>query len=136
MYNLHIKSNYSNNPWHACFLYNQTGLTPSIHPSVRQPFGVSSIPASVSRLASGHTLHPTFRPFHLSLSSGLLTAGGCSRSVTGCPGCHSLCVCTCVSMCVCVRGRRKREREGCEGSCHAVSGSYAGCQTCCKETDI
>lgn len=80
-----------------------------IHASNHQPFGVLSIPVSVSCLASSHTLNPNIRLIlnrSSSLSLGLLAAGGCGRSVTGWQSCHLLCMYLCLCMCSCVYGER------------------------------
>ncbi|CAB1460275.1 unnamed protein product [Pleuronectes platessa] len=58
-------------------------LTFDIRSSFHQPFGVLSIPVSVSCLSSSHTLDPNLRLMltpSTALSLGLLAAGGCRRS--------------------------------------------------------
>ncbi len=80
---------------------------PSIHPSIHQPFGVLSIPVSVSCLASSHTLNPNLC---LTLNPSIprypqarwLQVNVPGPSQGGKAAIH--CACECI--CVCVYGER------------------------------
>lgn len=81
--------------------------TNAIHPSQHQSFGVVSVSLSDSLSYPLHlqVLIPASISSSTSLSLGLVAAGGCSRSVTRCRSCQSVCACACTCVYVSVERR-------------------------------